>query len=123
MFILRRGLQLFLLVFPVLIVFSGTAKSGQTPQNSTPAAQKQLLDKYCVTCHNDRLRTGGLTLDSIDFDKVAGNAEVWEKVLHKLRTGQMPPLGAPRPDPPMVAGVTSLLETALDREAAMNPNP
>jgi cytochrome c551/c552 len=60
--------------------------------------ERALLDKYCVTCHNQRLKTGGLTLDNIDLSKVPAQAEVWEKVIGKLRSGTMPPAGLPRPD-------------------------
>ena len=51
------------------------------------ATQRALLDQYCVTCHSDRLRTGGLTLEAIDLADIAGNAETWEKVVRKLRAG------------------------------------
>ena len=84
---------------------------------------RSLLDQYCVTCHNETLRTGGLALDSVDVQNVAAHAEVLEKVVHKLNAGQMPPLGRPRPQPVAVEAFTTALETALDREAAAAPNP
>src|SRR6202044_2452533 len=56
------------------------------------------LDQYCVTCHNARLKTAGLTLDKMDLADVPASAEVWEKVIRKLRAGAMPPAGARRPD-------------------------
>src|ERR1700723_3426825 len=59
---------------------------------------RAVLDKYCVPCHNQRLKTGGLTLDNLDLSKVPAQAEVWEKVIRKLRSGTMPPAGLPRPD-------------------------
>jgi mono/diheme cytochrome c family protein len=87
---------------------------------TTPAAT---LNKYCATCHNDKLRTGGLSLQSIDFHHPEGNAETWEKVIRKLRTGAMPPPGLPRPDAAAADGLAAYLETSLDRAAAATPNP
>ncbi len=82
-----------------------------------------MLDKYCVTCHNQRLKTGGLALDNLNLDKVADNAETWEKVLRKLHGGMMPPQGMPRPDGATVDQFTGWLETSLDRAAAAHPEP
>ena len=74
-------------------------RAAAPQQPAAPAAVgRATLDKYCVTCHNDRLRTGGLSLQQIDLGNVAGDVEVWEKVVRKVRTGSMPPAGAPRPD-------------------------
>ena len=56
------------------------------------------LDRYCITCHNEQLRTGGLALSALDVNKAAEEPELWEKVVRKLRTGAMPPAGMPRPD-------------------------
>ena len=87
------------------------------------APSRELLDRYCVTCHNDRLLTGGLTLDGVDLAQVGVSAEVLEKVVHKLRSGQMPPEGRPRPDAAVVDAFATSLELALDRAAADSPNP
>jgi len=90
---------------------------------STPAASKALLDKYCVTCHNDRIKTGGLTLEKIDVANIPANAETWEKVIRKLRVGAMPPSGMPKPGASDVTALLSSLETSLDKAYAANPNP
>ena len=82
-----------------------------------------LLDRYCVTCHNQGLKTAGLTLDTMDVGTVAAQAEVWEKVVRKLRAGLMPPAGRPRPDPRAYDELASWLETRLDQAAAVDPNP
>ncbi len=95
--------------------------SPVTPPSATP--QRALLNKYCVTCHNERLRTAGLTLEKLDVDNVGAGAEVWEKVLRKVAAGVMPPAGVPRPDQATVGNFTSWLETALDRASAAKPNP
>lgn len=88
-----------------------------------PERQKALVDKYCVTCHSDKLRTGGLSLQTVDLTDVPKAAETWEKVIRKLRVGAMPPLGAPHPDGASLDGLASFLETELDRAASANPNP
>ncbi len=82
-----------------------------------------VLDKYCITCHNQRLKTAGLTLDKMDLDHVPQGAEVWEKVVMKLRGGMMPPQGLPRPNQAAIDSMVSWLETSLDKDAAANPNP
>src|SRR5262245_16643876 len=105
-----------------------TAQAGGPPPAGAQAAaaatpSRELLDKYCVTCHNERLKTGGLMLDKVDVADVKANAEILEKVVRKLRSGQMPPEGPPRPDAASVNAFATSLETALDRQAAAAPNP
>ena len=84
---------------------------------------RAVLDRYCVTCHNARLRTADLALDAMDPARVGDHAAAWEQVVRKLRTGAMPPAGRPRPEPAAYAAVASTLETALDRVGAADPNP
>ena len=93
-------------------------------QPASPAAPtRALFDEYCVTCHNDRLKTGGLSLADVDVSDAARHAAVLETVVRKLRSGQMPPLGARQPEPATVAGFVASLEASLDRVAAANPDP
>jgi cytochrome c5 len=96
-------------------------------QQSSAAApvtpQRALLTRYCVTCHNQKLKTAQLTLDTANVENVAEHAEVWEKVARKLRAGAMPPAGLPRPDQASMKAFISHLETSLDRDAAARPNP
>ncbi len=87
------------------------------------APTKDTLDQYCVTCHNARLKTGGLVLDTASLDHVAANPDLWEKVVRKLRLGVMPPLGARRPDAPAYDHMIAWLEGELDAAAAIRPNP
>jgi hypothetical protein len=82
-----------------------------------------LLAKYCVTCHNDKARTAGLSLQGIDVAAPGDHAEIWEKVVGKLRARAMPPAGMPRPDASAYAALITHLETELDRAAEANPNP
>jgi hypothetical protein len=84
--------------------------------------RRQVVDQYCVTCHNSRTKAGGLALDKIDINRAGENAEVWEKVVRKLRAGVMPPPGLPRPQPMGIEALVSSLENDLDRAAAGKPN-
>jgi len=79
------------------------------------------LQQYCVTCHNDRLKTGGLVIDPSTVTAVSAGAEQWEKVVRKLRTASMPPANAPRPDAATSDALASYLESQLDRAAAAHP--
>jgi mono/diheme cytochrome c family protein len=90
---------------------------------SPPASPRAILDRYCVTCHNSRLKTAGLMLDSVDPSEVGRNAEVWEKVIRKVKVGVMPPLGMPHPDDATRMALVSSLERSLDRAAASSPFP
>src|SRR5688572_31101424 len=91
------------------------------PETGVPS--KTFLDTYCVTCHNQRLKTGGLALDRLDVANVGEHAAEWEKVVVKLRAGLMPPSGMRRPAQTVIDEFTSTLETALDRVAMASPNP
>ncbi len=81
-------------------------------------AYREVLDKYCVTCHNQRLKTAGLTLDNMDLAKVSAQAEVWEKVVRKLQSGTMPPAGMPRPDSATYLSLAGWLEGQIDQGSA-----
>ena len=99
------------------------AQAAPRPTASVQASPRPLLDQYCVSCHNDKLKTGGLTLERVDPSAVAGHEEMLEKVVRKLRSGLMPPEGRPRPDAASIAAFAASLESALDRNAAAAPNP
>ena len=103
----------------------GTAVSSLALEGApaAAAATRALLDRYCLTCHNDRLRTAGLTLAGIDPAQVRTDAATWEKVVRKLRTATMPPAPRPRPDAATYAGVVAYLQSALDRAAEADPDP
>ena len=100
--------------------FMGRQTSSSNAPVSSPRA---VLDTYCVTCHNQRLRTAGLALDSLDVTTPGTNPEVWERVIEKLRARAMPPPGLPRPDAATYQVVAGWLETEIDRAWAANPNP
>jgi hypothetical protein len=96
---------------------------AQTATTAPANANRALLDKYCITCHSDRAKTGGLTLEKIDVANIPANAETWEKVIRKLGVGAMPPAGMPKPSATEVSGLVSSLQTSLDKAYAANPNP
>ncbi len=98
---------------------------GPAAAELTPAASdaRQLLDRYCVTCHNGRLETAGLSLEDIDVAHVDAEAETWENVVRKLRTSTMPPPNRPQPPAAASAAMASWLESTLDGAAAASPNP
>jgi hypothetical protein len=89
----------------------------------SPSPDQQLLAQYCVSCHSDRLKTGGFVLENLDPGRAGANADIWEKVVRKLRSGQMPPVGRPRPDADRARAFLSTLEASLDRAATASPNP
>jgi hypothetical protein len=82
-----------------------------------------MLDSYCVTCHNQRLKTAGLALDGVDVTAPHTNPEVWERVITRLRAGSMPPPGRPRPDPATSQSVAGWLEAEIDRAWRARPTP
>ena len=91
-----------------------------SPIPSHPSAQRAVLDRYCVVCHNEQIRTAGLTLDTMDIEHISDGAPVWEKVLRKLRGRAMPPAGMPRPDEATYDSLATYLEQELD---SARPNP
>ena len=93
------------------------------PAASPTADHRVVVNKYCLSCHNDRMKTGGLSLDLITAQEVGQHPEVWEKVVRKIRARQMPPVGMPRPDEATYNATLASLETSLDRAAALAPNP
>src|SRR5262245_39436993 len=103
----------------------GLARAAQVPASQAVTAQTEraILDKYCVTCHNQQRKTAGRMLDSLDVAKVPESAETWEKVIAKLHAREMPPKGMPQPDQATRSGLISWLETTIDRAAELKPDP
>ncbi len=118
---MRRPLTLFAASLCLAAVVSAASPAARL-QPADPAPARAVIDRYCVTCHNQRTRTGGLTLDTLDLAHVDAQPAVWEAVVRKVRTRTMPPQGMPRPDDATVASLTSWLTAELDR-ATVVPNP
>ena len=89
----------------------------------TRGQEQSLVNRYCLGCHNDRALQGGLSLEAAPLDDVAGHAEVWERVVRKLRAGAMPPQGSARPEAAAYQGLLDTIETALDARADAAPDP
>ncbi|HWF10954.1 MAG TPA: DUF1592 domain-containing protein, partial [Bryobacteraceae bacterium] len=90
---------------------------------SLSAQDRGFLNQYCVACHNSKTKIAGLTFDTADLSKTPAHAEMWEKVIKKLRTGAMPPIGMPKPDKAAVETFVSGVEASIDRAAVARPNP
>ncbi len=118
-----RALLITLACGSALLLVPRTSAQKSNDSVATPAARAALVTRYCAGCHSDRVKTGGLSLEKADLTAVPTHAETWEKAIRKLRTGSMPPQGAPRPEPTVLAGLATYLETELDRAAEKSPNP
>src|SRR2546428_7470460 len=115
-----------LLVLSSLLVLIASPAVMQTSTVAQADQHRAMLNTYCVTCHNTRLKTGGLALDGEVLDRLdrqstgqsAGDdAQVWEKALRKLRGHQMPPPGSPQPPQKDVDSFVAWMENALDSAA------
>ena len=117
--------MLVLVVAVLLMVQLAGAGSGLAQQVEPPSSswQRDLLDRYCVTCHNDRVRAGELVLEDLDIRSVHEAPATWETVVRKLRAGAMPPPSRPRPDAETYTRFVSWLERELDRVASVSQNP
>jgi cytochrome c551/c552 len=95
----------------------------QAAAASTPGAADTLVSRHCLGCHNDKVKTGSISLTGVSATAIGSHAGTWEKVLRKVRSGEMPPLGVPKPEPAATGAFVNLLETELDRLAKAQPNP
>src|SRR5262245_47686521 len=119
--LVRASIVALLVSQPVAPGLTGTSFAQASP--GTAAGARTVLDSYCVSCHNQRLKTAGLQLDGVDVAQPAANAELWERVIARLRAGSMPPQGRPRPDAASYRAVAGWLESEIDRAWATAPNP
>ncbi len=129
---MQRRLAHFLAVTAFIVAVAYSAALAQRPvppREAAPSAigaaqsHQAVLGKYCITCHNQRTKTGGLALDALPLTDVRDHAEEWEKVVRKVRTGAMPPVGRARPDKASAEGLVTWLEAELDRAATERLNP
>ena len=88
-----------------------------------PAEQTAVVKQYCVACHSERGKAGGLSLAAFDANDIVAHGEMSEKMIRKLRAGMMPPAGARRPEPAVISALATAFETRIDRAAALSPNP
>ena len=119
-----HGSSLLPMLAPAASRVQAQTQTGSSAASmSVASTYRAVLDRYCVTCHNERLRTGNLALDTISLEDVSAGAATWENVVQKLRSRAMPPAGRPRPDDATYQAFAVWLETALDRGAAAARNP
>jgi mono/diheme cytochrome c family protein len=125
---MKKGFLVF--VVPALMLSAGWtilhagSQGPPAPRASNGSRDaRAVVDRYCITCHNQRTKTSDLALDGLDLTTPAANGEVWEGVVRRLRTRSMPPQGMPRPDEATYETLASYLETELDRAASAKPNP
>ena len=120
-----RGRWLPVVAAAALAVLAPARPAAARQQPLAPGAVRlqQTIDRYCAACHNDRLGTAGLTLAGRDLSQVGARAEIWEKVVTKLRTRTMPPAGRPRPAAATYDALAGWLESEIDRYAAAHPHP
>ena len=106
-----------LAVLSVSVAFAQTARVAPLP------AHNAMADKYCAGCHNDKTKSGGMSLANVDFANPAKHAEQLEKISVKVRSGMMPPVGMPRPDAATAKAFVAEMESGIDKAAAASPNP
>ncbi|HET9268716.1 MAG TPA: DUF1592 domain-containing protein, partial [Vicinamibacterales bacterium] len=118
-------MRTFLVAALVLVAAGAEAQQGgkPTPAVANANPNQALIDRYCVTCHNQRLKTAKVEFDSLELAHPEKNAVVWERAIRKVRAGMMPPPGAPRPPVAAAQALAAYLETTLDKAAAAQPNP
>src|SRR5690242_12787019 len=107
----------------VMLCLSVQIPAQQSNAGPAPTSPRQFLDRYCAACHNERQKTGGLSLAQVDLSKVGAQPELWEKVARKLHTGVMPPANMPQPPSQDRRALLAWLESSLDAAAAAKPNP
>src|SRR5262245_8747431 len=117
------GSKGFLCVGALLVLITASAplqtraQAAQTPASGGPDQYRTMLSTYCFTCHNSRVKIGGLALDGLDLKTPEENAQIWEKALRKLRGRLMPPPGNPQPAQKDIDSIIAWMETTLDANA------
>jgi mono/diheme cytochrome c family protein len=106
-----------------VLCWAGPQQESGGPGASSSPQPQAFVDRYCVACHNNGLKTAELSFTSLSGADPGAHPEVWEKVVRKLRARQMPPAGLPRPDERAYDTVVASLEASLDRAAAAHPDP
>jgi hypothetical protein len=101
----------------------GTTPGSVAVETAVAIAPGQLVERYCLDCHDQASRKGGLSLAGVDLTAPATDPALRERVVRKLRHRQMPPPGEERPDEGSYDAMATRLERELDREASAQPQP
>ncbi len=118
-FALRASLTLVL----SFSLYAGGMGVASAEEKASTASIQRVIDRYCVTCHNEELKTGNLRLDDVDLSRVVEDGALWEKVIHKLTAEEMPPADKPQPSKGAHRALLSHLVTTLDAASEASPNP
>ncbi len=129
---MTKGVWVFFVAWIVVLATSASQGQSSSPtRSSSPAPAPTssssstphgaLINQYCVTCHNQRAKTGGLALDTLSLSNIPAGAETWEKVIRRVRGGQMPPAGMPRPPQASLDALVTHLESSIDKAAFAAP--
>src|SRR5438067_3897699 len=115
--------QLTRWALPCVLLFwvTGQSRAQMTGSVNPKVQYRAFLDQYCTTCHNEQTKTAGLLLDKADLSRLSDQADLWEKVIRRLRVGSMPPQGMPRPDRDKSDQFASWIEGTIDRAALAAP--
>ena len=120
----KKRLQLWLVVLLAVGAMVYLALPSQAQRGGAEvSAHRTFVNDYCVSCHSQKAKTADVVLEGLDFNRIGANAEVWERVLRKVRTAQMPPAKAPQPEAAESKAFVAWLETSLDRASRLSPNP
>src|ERR1700730_6057558 len=124
----RSSLTVAAALWLTVLALSFPEAAGQDPASQGDVrapglAQRAVLDRYCVTCHNSRTKSGGLVLEKVDLSDVGAHSDTWEKVVRKVRAGMMPPPSMPAPPNVDKQALLTSLESWLDRAALASPQP
>ena len=120
---LVRGLLASAGILAVAVALLQTQGKADAQTAPAPAEHQQFLTRYCQGCHNDRAKTGNMSVQPLKVDNLAVNDETWEKILRKVSLGEMPPSGAAKPPKESLTEFASWLSTSLDKNAAQHPDP
>src|SRR5947209_8340566 len=111
------------LVSGSIVLFAASGAYAQPTATPDQVPARAIVTQYCAGCHNDKVRSGDVSLARLDFSHMENDAELAEKMIRKLRAGLMPPAGARRPSAPALDAVAAALESGLDAAAVANPTP
>ena len=103
------------------MTFKATPILGAQSPSQDSARERAVVAEYCITCHSQKAKAGGLVLEGLDLSRISENAEIGEKIIRKLRAGMMPPPGVNRPDKATYDFLAGAIERRLDLAAAAKP--
>jgi hypothetical protein len=111
------------IAFGICVLSCARALLGDGDSAGTVRHLRSVMDEYCADCHNSEEKKGNLNLENIAVENIAGQPQIWEKVVRRLRARQMPPAGKKRPEESIYTAILTRLESSLEDAAAQQPNP